>query len=1654
MRKLLSIFALTIYAVCLSAQTVGVDDAKSRAVAFLQKPQKSSAKRVKQSISNLSLAYTAEISQKPTLYAFNIDNGNGFIVMSADESTEQVLGYSDSGEFNYSTMPANVKWWIDNLSQQVRYQSQLSESGVNKMAKTDSNETPYYADWQPISPLLTSAWGQAEPYNNMTPMVNTTNHAPTGCVATAMAQVMNANRYPEHGYGSHSYTMKSFMSGNDTTLTAIYSQHVYDWDHMDYDYSYNYHSDPAGVAQLMSDCGIATDMQYGFGGSGTYSETVAPALINYFGYDDHTVCLYRDYFDAEHWSKIIYNELQQGRPVYYSGVSVMGGHAFVCDGYDDDNYFHFDFGWDGEYNGFFRLSAIKANLSGFDAGYNHEHAIVLAYPNSPGDSYPYSILCDYFSVETGTYSRQSSFPMSFAVENAYDNIYSFTYGTMLINETNDTTYIWHGNAEIDGGMGIGYCIDVNKFPTSGRYRIMPAFKDDNETITTSSSENISSKVYYADCFEDSVNISLSMTNNLYSLEVQSIDIADVAFANGGSIIKALIKNTSNLDFYSNISFVFENKSDGNFVNTCVSDYFNIIAGDTQIVEEYINFAKGKYKLKYIVTNGYKFPVPEIEMEISDEIIPEYEQDGMKFIVHDNKNATLSALTRAFSSEDDIVIPDHLEIGNYIIPVTAIGNSTFYCMHAHTIDIPESVQEIGSSAFWQCYADFIVHWQEPIAIDDDIYYFDEYACHNYNVLNVPEGTAEKYKRAIGWRVFHKINENGQLVSRTFEVSANVPCGGGEVLIDGKTSSFTSNPYFYKCLGDSVKFEFIPHYTNSIINVHDSGRDYTPLQNDNSLDLKIEQERDLGLEVNFGEKVGNAYYMAISPTNAVVIYPDRTASLSNLYSKKKTEIYDKVDIGGKQYDVVNFADFTQIYSDTIKVNWTNPFELNESAFFEDTYKNSVLDVPVGTAELYAQTKGWKNFNTITERGAVKKSMVSLYFNSGLPPFLHLFINDNEVSSGGRSLVNRGGDAKITIRKDSNYSTYCIHDQGESWDGAMANGKFNYDFLRKDTLSFDDSKWTLDYLFVNGKDYSDQSTDGFTVTLHNVSQNLDIEPHAVYKENGINYCPQVTNRVYLTVYDENGKYERTDTIYGISYIPAIWGRYSGHVVIPDSINLGLNSMPVSVIGSNCFSPTWPSSYLYQDYDNHYTIPESVDIPASVSLIEETAIYLPNLNQLVVHWTTPLDISEEVFYLKNSVWDDNSIFKNCILIVPEGTTDAYRQHPVWGLFENIAEGTDWQNYTLSDIKLHAIKIKEPECALSIGETSQMDINYIPANANNKNVTWTSSNPTVANVDDNGLIKALSNGEAFVTVTSDADTSITSQTHVVVGETFCVSVNNIQGLNGFSHVIIDNNARDFTDYKVARGRDITVKFEPWQIYDIRKLEINEEDKTDEIGESNSYIIKNIQENIRIHPYFAYKYSKLWFEFGGWSGGSNGFKYCMGNAYPSPDKFYGNVVIPEYVDIPETELVLASACVVDNLGGPFLEQSDCKNLLSISLPKTIAWITANGLHNNDVPYLIVNWLEPLDVEPSVFYTIDGQPSSKMFRTCTLVVPNGTVDSYKSHAVWGKFYNIIDVDEYAAGISDIKLDDTSNTRVIKYVENGRIVIKQADKQYTISGQRIN
>ena len=372
-------------------------------------------------------------------YAFNLEQG--YVIVSGDDEMTELVGYAENGFFDAENVPPQMQLWLDGYAEYVA----AVQSGKAKARKILLSDSPSVV----VEPLVTTKWNQDAPFNNFAPEYtddnNNTQRCATGCAATAMAQIMKFHNWPEQGVGHYSYEHQSFG-----TISSNFSEHVYDWTNMIDRYNNGEYSNVQAdaVALLMKDCGVSLNMNYGpVSGASIYSYT--PAFKNYFRYSSRTVN--RSGCETAEFTKIITDELQEGRPIIYCGTGENGGHAFVVDGYDTNYFLHVNWGWGGYSDGYFDMNYMDPTGLGIGGGsgaFKWNQGIVLARPLKDG-------------VEPYEFIQQLCFVLFNDVQGGI-----FCEQEMPANKGDDVTILLRNTANLSGESFFG-SLNVGVFDDSG-----------------------------------------------------------------------------------------------------------------------------------------------------------------------------------------------------------------------------------------------------------------------------------------------------------------------------------------------------------------------------------------------------------------------------------------------------------------------------------------------------------------------------------------------------------------------------------------------------------------------------------------------------------------------------------------------------------------------------------------------------------------------------------------------------------------------------------------------------------------------------------------------------------------------------------------------------------------------------------------------------------------------------------------------------------------------------------------------------------------------------------------------------------------------------------------------------------------------------------
>lgn len=624
------------------------------------------------------LSYVTNYTQNPAqaaVYVFSAPGDKGYIVSPADDRFPALLGYSDTGSINAGNIPPQMQWWLSEYAREMDYAIRnglaTSQPKNVQILNNGSNPTKTMAPRTAIAPLLETKYNQSEPYNNQCPVIKysdgtTWGRAVTGCVATAMAQVMRYWKYPAAGQGSHSYICEP-NGGQSFTESMDFSTVTFDWDNMLTEYTYGNYTDTqaAAVAQLMHACGVSVNMTYTPVESGAQSSWVGNALRNYFKYDSSLSYAVRGMFSNAEWEQFIYNELAASRPVQVNGRGSGGGHAFVCDGYQGDHYFHFNWGWGGSSDGYFMFSALNPGslgIGGGSGGFNYDQSATYnIFPPGQGtpqviDQQDPEMMCNgnfSYGMPEGEYSNvfypANNVNGEFA---AFYNIGSKTFngylGIMFRNTETSEEYIGNNfSTSLDPGYGYTslYSVMPDNIP-DGEYKVYPVYR-------TSSSEpwaEMKAADWFTNFLYMSVNNEAISAVTYPEADPETLPVLMTTYfsttgtlaQNESAFCEMSFLNVSEKDYRGNISMIARD-SEGNettmlqFIQDLPADICMASSGNITLT-----LAPGDYDVYFKDDYGRKlagtYPITVLESEVQQPLDAPCEMYGMsptKFSPSDN-----------------------------------------------------------------------------------------------------------------------------------------------------------------------------------------------------------------------------------------------------------------------------------------------------------------------------------------------------------------------------------------------------------------------------------------------------------------------------------------------------------------------------------------------------------------------------------------------------------------------------------------------------------------------------------------------------------------------------------------------------------------------------------------------------------------------------------------------------------------------------------------------------------------------------------------------------------------------------------------------------------------------------------------------------------
>lgn len=525
---------------------------------------------------------------KAAYYVFNASNMGGYIIVAGDDRAPAVLGYSDKGTFDSNNLPEAMQGLLEGYAAQIE--------ALDHGAKAETLRSSGAA----ISPLVHAAWSQNAPYNILLPYFGGS-HAVTGCVATAMAQVMHYWQWPARP----TTTIPSYTTSTNHIFRPALDPVDFDWQAMHDTYltTDTLSNEALAVAQLLKYCDQSVEMDFMNGASGAPTARVPLALSTYFGYKGSAHTLKRDNYTSQEWNDTIYNELAARRPVIYSGSKRTGGHAFICDGYDGNGLFHINWGWNGLSNGYFLLNVINADAQGTGSasgtyGYIYDQGIIVGLEPGEGEN-EFALTSANITLENAVTTRNNiSEKFSVTVTGEFHNLTSkamiVAYGWGLFEDDtliNGLYYTFHPSLWPSSYVTLrSTVLNFGAGISSGTYRIMPAYNRLNEPLLYPC---LGADKNYIEVTIDGNTCTIKKCGSLAEPDYQVNDITFDGLLHHGRPVGINLGLTNQGEWGNRLAHAFAN---GTFIS---SGYVSLGHGESGVIPfQFMPSAPGEYTITF------------------------------------------------------------------------------------------------------------------------------------------------------------------------------------------------------------------------------------------------------------------------------------------------------------------------------------------------------------------------------------------------------------------------------------------------------------------------------------------------------------------------------------------------------------------------------------------------------------------------------------------------------------------------------------------------------------------------------------------------------------------------------------------------------------------------------------------------------------------------------------------------------------------------------------------------------------------------------------------------------------------------------------------------------------------------------------------------
>lgn len=597
MRKLFILVAATLLTAQLSADPISRQTAQFTAREYL------ASKGV--TITSPDVAFKAPrkgVAGDTSAYYYVIDAGNenGYVIVSGDNRTEEILGYVDHGHFDINEIPENMKSFLQQYADQIKALDDNNVTAIPSSNKIRRISQTHHS----VATLMSTRWNQGSPYNDNCPIHynsdGSSGSSASGCVATALSQVMNYYKYPDITKASIPSLTNNYStpSGNKSvTAKSVPKGTAIDWDNMCDTYSGGEtYEQKQAVANLMLYVGQSVGMGYGASSGAGFGDNVVTAFTKYFGYDDQLTMQWRDRYTIDGWFNLIYDEVAAGHPVAMSGSSSGGAHAFVVDGFDGENLFHLNWGWGGGSDGYFLISVLNpgdnsgtgasSSSDGYSMGTNA--LIGVRYPDSEKVEQKTALTVNDIKV-SGT-----------AIGGNYIN-WTGQMGTFkcgIVRETEEGTYLPVGTTETATNLSpntyLYYKFDMkNRIKVPGRYKLSPATRISTHRIWVPQL-NMHSEYILAEVDEDG-NMTLTYHHPNTELKVDNMDFMGSKVVGQQQDVKVSFSNSGEDDYYKEVH-IFASKTSSKGSSNCRSAVNVKPGGNAEVTFYFTPSEEGTYNV--------------------------------------------------------------------------------------------------------------------------------------------------------------------------------------------------------------------------------------------------------------------------------------------------------------------------------------------------------------------------------------------------------------------------------------------------------------------------------------------------------------------------------------------------------------------------------------------------------------------------------------------------------------------------------------------------------------------------------------------------------------------------------------------------------------------------------------------------------------------------------------------------------------------------------------------------------------------------------------------------------------------------------------------------------------------------------------------------